>query len=269
MKTAFVTLLCGGDGYVPGVEALGQSIKATGTSSPRVVMATSDVSRAAREKLEAQGWALRDVEPIANPRPPADLLMPRFQNVYTKLRAWQLVEFDKVVFLDADTIVLKPIDELFERPSIAAAPDFFLPDRFSSGVMVLDPSEDTLARMLEALPEAHTYDGGDQGFLNSFFSDWYSLPVEHRLPIGYNLAHFIYQFVLHHPAVSDVVLPEFKVLHYLLQKPWLTHPTLVGGSAVWWTMYYAAHPEKDAGWKRQLHAMEDWSFEKVLSALGA
>ena len=71
---------------------------------------------------------------------------PRFDKVFTKLRAWELVEFDKVVLLDADMVVLKTIDELFDRPELSAAPDFLLPDRFNSGTLVLEPSRHKLTR---------------------------------------------------------------------------------------------------------------------------
>jgi len=40
------------------------------------------------------------------------------------------------VFLDADTLVLDNVDELFERPELAAAPDVGWPDCFNSGVFV-------------------------------------------------------------------------------------------------------------------------------------
>jgi len=52
-------------------------------------------------------------------------LFPRFDRVFAKLRAWQLGELDKVVLLDADTIVLSNVDDLFERPQISAAPSMW------------------------------------------------------------------------------------------------------------------------------------------------
>jgi alpha-N-acetylglucosamine transferase len=70
-------------------------------------------------------------QPIANPHQ-EDALYARFAATFTKLRIFDLDAFDKVVFLDADTIVLRNVDELFERPALAAAPDFFMPDRFNS-----------------------------------------------------------------------------------------------------------------------------------------
>ena len=67
---------------------------------------------------------------IDNPNPVTQRMLPRFGAAYTKLRAFELEGLDKVVFLDADTVVLQNVDDLFDRPAIAAAPDFFMPDRF-------------------------------------------------------------------------------------------------------------------------------------------
>jgi alpha-N-acetylglucosamine transferase len=267
MKTAYVTTLCNGEGYLPGVEALGKSLEAHGTKVPRVVLATADVLADARRNLTEQGWEIRDVEPLANPNPETAQLFDRFRNVYTKLRAWELVEFDKIVLLDADVITLQNIDDLFERPSISAAPDFFLPDRFNSGLIVIDPSKETFNRMLEALWDTPSYDGGDQGFLNNFHSDWYAMDVSHRLPAGYNLQNFIFQFLRGHPSLREALQREAKVVHYSVQKPWQAKPALTGGSEAWWNAYFGAHPEEANEWKRRWHAMEDWTFDQAVAAI--
>lgn len=41
MQHAYVTTLCGGDAYLPGVEVLGRSLVASGTREPRLAMVTS------------------------------------------------------------------------------------------------------------------------------------------------------------------------------------------------------------------------------------
>jgi alpha-N-acetylglucosamine transferase len=258
-------MLCGGDGYVPGAEVLGRSLDESGTTVPRVVLATNEVSERACLRLARQGWDIQRVDTIGNPGGKA-LLFARFAHVFTKLRAWELEDFDRVVFLDSDTLVLQNIDELFDRTSFAAAPDFFLPDRFNSGVMVLDPSRDIFGRMTKTLEESATYDGGDQGFLNTFFRDWYAMPVVHRLPAGFNLPHFIYQFAQARLAVHDVLNREARVVHYMLQKPWQSRTTLTGGAGPWWKVYFDIHPEEAAAWKRSIHALEDRTFD-YLSAL--
>ncbi|MGZ5969990.1 MAG: glycosyltransferase family 8 protein [Polyangiales bacterium] len=262
MKNTWVTLLTGGDRYLPGVEVLGRSLDATGTRADKVVLVSDDVPEHAREQLRAQGWILREVEPIPNPHPSSRHMMERFANVYTKLRAWELVEWDRVVFLDADTLVLANIDDLFERPDFAAAPDFFLPDRFNSGVMSLRPSRETFDAMLATLADATSYDGGDQGFLNTFF-DWWNMPVDNRLGVGFNMPNFIYQFMMGHPVARQGVEHEVKILHYLVQKPWLSKATLTGGAGPWWRRYYEVHPESARPLANAVHDAEDWSFDRL------
>lgn len=263
MAHAYVSMICGGDDYLPGLETLGRSLIETESTAPRVAMVTRDVTPAARARLGAQGWRVREVESIGNPAD--DLLMSRFANVFTKLRLWGLVEYDKVVFLDADTVVLRNVDDLFDRPGLAAAPDFLLPDRFNSGVMVVEPSQDYLDMMLERLPELGSYDGGDQGFLNELI-DWYALPKEQRLPAAYNTHQFIFQFIAAHRLLRQQLLDQVKIVHYTVQKPW-RDTVVAGGSELWWQFYDRAHPEQVSRWREKLHALEDWSFGRVVSIL--
>jgi len=266
MKNAYVTLLSGGDAYLPGVEVLGRSLEQTGSTIPRLVLTTPDVGQEARERMWNRGWQIRPVDPIPAP-PSREAIYARFARSYTKLRAFDLPDVEKVVFLDADTVVLRNVDELFDRPVIAAAPDFFMPDRFNSGVMVIEPSHELFARLIAALAELPSYDGGDQGLLNSFFPDWWAMPVAHRLGAAYNMHHFVFQFLVAHPGLRKRLLDEIKIVHYTLQKPWMGF-TLTGGAQVWWDHYYAAHPEEAASWRRRLHALQDWSFDSVVGALG-
>ncbi len=267
MDHAYVSLISGGDAYVEGIEALGRSLAESGTRVPRIVLATSDVPVEARDRIAATGWEVRLVEPISDPHPEQERTYTRFGRSFTKLRAFGLTGLDKIVFLDADTIVLRNIDELFERPAIAAAPDFFMPDRFNSGVMVVEPRPALLETFMDELARVPSYDGGDQGFLNAHWSDWWAMPVAHRLGAGYNLHHFVFQFMAAHPALERQFLDEVKVVHYTLQKPWRSF-TLTGGSSLWWHAYYGAHPERESRLRRRLHALQDWSFDHIVAAVG-
>ena len=84
----------------------------------------------------------------------------------TKFHAWALVEFRKLIFLDADTLVLRPIDDLLDHPSaFAAAPDTFPADQFNSGVMVIEPSRLLFDALLAWNRVNGTAEGGDQCLL--------------------------------------------------------------------------------------------------------
>jgi glycogenin glucosyltransferase len=267
MRYAYVTTLCGGDAYVPGVEALGRSLAASGTSEPRIVLVTSDVTVGARTRLSKQGWEVRDVEPIDPPSPSAPVVYPRFARTFTKLRAFALSDVKKIVLLDADTLVMRNVDELFERPSPAAAPDFFLPDRFNSGVMVIEPSPQLFASIEGELGRMGSYDGGDQGFLNALWPDWYEGPSARRLPAGFNMHHFVFQFLINHDALRERLFSEVRILHFTLQKPWMGL-TLSGGSSLWWKFFGELEPDKSSGLRKQLHRLEDWSFGSLVKMIG-
>ena len=55
---------------------------------------------------------------------------------WTKLNAWKLTEYAKMIFMDADMICVQNIDELFERDEISAVPDCGWPSIFNSGLFV-------------------------------------------------------------------------------------------------------------------------------------
>ncbi|MCO5590113.1 hypothetical protein L7F22_044082 [Adiantum nelumboides] len=112
----------------------------------------------------------------------------------TKLHAWRLTGYDKIVFLDADILVLRPIAHLFSITSpLAASPDIGWPDAFNSGLMVLTPSLTTFSAMREFAIQYGSWDGADQGFLNDFFggeqgsSDTGPGGGWQRLPFRYNV----------------------------------------------------------------------------------
>ncbi|KAM0746485.1 nucleotide-diphospho-sugar transferase [Meredithblackwellia eburnea MCA 4105] len=133
----------------------------------------------------------------------------------TKLHLFRLTQYRKVIFLDADTLILKPISPLFtstqEHP-FSAAPDSGWPDAFNSGFMVTTPSAETFDGLVEMMHKRGSWDGGDQGLLNDYFSNW------NRLSFTYNVTPSAYY--TYAPAYrrhgSDV-----SVLHFIgKQKPW-------------------------------------------------
>lgn len=118
-----------------------------------------------------------------------------------------------MIYLDADCLVLKNIDELFQRPQLSAALDCC--DHFNSGVMVLEPNKKTFDDMIYKLKnkKIDSYDGADQGFLNSYFFK-YSF---HPLSFKYNADQYVLARNKH--AYDE---NELKVIHYSHEhKPWL------------------------------------------------
>jgi len=165
----------------------------------------------------------------------------------TKIQLWNLTQYKKVVYLDADVLVLKPIDELFDRPGLAAAPDLMPPDRFNTGVMVIEPNATMHRQILASLPSLSSYDGGDQGFLNSFFDAWFSSPAPHRLPVRYNML----QHMAHLYPPAWTLIEDPAIVHFCGErnkKPWHIHNTDASPILLrpyvqkWWDIYSKAIP---------------------------
>lgn len=68
---------------------------------------------------------------------------------YSKLLMWNMVQYRKIVYLDSDLLVLDSIDSLFEKPQLSAVPDTVPPDKFNSGLMVVEPNRATFRDMIK------------------------------------------------------------------------------------------------------------------------
>ncbi|KAM9246296.1 LOW QUALITY PROTEIN: glycogenin-2 [Leptosomus discolor] len=180
---------------------------------------------------------------------------PELGITFTKLHCWTLTHYSKCVFMDADTLVLCNVDELFDREEFSAAPDSGWPDCFNSGVFVFRPSLKTYNLLLRFAAEHGSFDGGDQGLLNSFFSSWATADIGKHLPFLYNLSSSaVYTYV---PAFNHFGR-DAKVVHFLgATKPWnykynlqtkrVVQDGTTSGSfhqlsflALWWNIYSAS-----------------------------
>ncbi len=113
---------------------------------------------------------------------------PELGVTLSKIHCWRLTQYKKGVFLDADTLVLQNIDELFDKQELSAVPDIGWPDCFNTGVFVFSPSEETFRALLKLAIEKGSFDGGDQGLLNTYFSDWLTNDISKHLSFIYNMS---------------------------------------------------------------------------------
>tara|TARA_R110002020_G_scaffold316361_10_gene531575 strand:- start:12754 stop:13659 length:906 start_codon:yes stop_codon:yes gene_type:complete len=250
---AFVTLVTNPD-YAMGAVALVRSISLTGSSADIAVLHTGGVGGTDLAPLKDLGCRLIEVDhlplsdafnqrhargnlhaaaPFAKGRKPA--FHSPLDN-FCKLRLWQLGEYETCVFIDADALVLRNIDKLFDYPEFSAAPNVYesLEDfkRLNSGVFVAHPSTATFASMLERLDRPEVFwRRTDQTFLETFFPDW------HGLPVTMNMLQYVW-FNL--PDLWD--WKQIGVLHYQYEKPWeKDHPRSVELKPLidLWQKYYS------------------------------
>jgi len=217
---AFVTLATN-DGYALGALVLGQSIRQVGTTRQLVVMISKHLSNLLRKTLQSTFDEVIVVPELDSQDAEHLRLLsrPELGVTFTKLHCWLLDQYSKCIFLDADCVVLKSIDDLFEREELSAAPDAGWPDCFNSGLFVYRPSKETHRKLMEfANQQSSSFDGGDQGLLNGFFSNWRSSDISRHIPFTYNVTSNAFYSYL--PAVTQF-RSDIRMVHFAGPiKPW-------------------------------------------------
>ncbi|KAJ9121356.1 hypothetical protein QFC24_004694 [Naganishia onofrii] len=102
--------------YLQGVMVMNATLKAVGSRYPLVVMATPELSKDCRMVLQSAEIPVIDVDTIY-PSPERHSLAEsdhRFRDTWTKLRAFELVQYDRVILVDCDMLVFQNMDELME-----------------------------------------------------------------------------------------------------------------------------------------------------------
>lgn len=246
---SYVTLATN-ENYALGALTLGKSLRSVNTNRKLTCMITSEVPSVLVDHLRSV-FDLVEVVDVLNSDDDVNLALlkrPELGVTFTKLHCWRLTQFKKAVFLDADCLVLKNIDDLFDREELSAATDIGWPDCFNSGVFVFRPSLETYSRLLAFAVSTGSFDGGDQGLLNAFFSGWSTAESSRRLPFVYNMTtNASYSYA---PAYKQFK-ESIKVVHFIgAQKPWyysynLDTQTVTGNVTVnevehlnqWWTLF--------------------------------
>eukprot|EP00928_Gymnodinium_smaydae_P078901 TRINITY_DN62958_c0_g1_i1.p1 TRINITY_DN62958_c0_g1~~TRINITY_DN62958_c0_g1_i1.p1 ORF type:complete len:795 (+),score=172.44 TRINITY_DN62958_c0_g1_i1:68-2386(+) len=241
--------------YVLGALVLGHSIRRAGSRHSLVCLCAGDVP-AHCVALLSHIWECRRVEHVEVVTSKLAVAMGpehRFAKVFTKLRAMELVDFEKVLVMDIDLLVTSNVDELFELPAPAAMRrgfndgwytikhgetidgTFFFSGRdpgsqwswgqgtgINAGVMLWQPDLDVFAEMMSELsepnhPEHCTGNGPEQDYLSRFWADapWTHIDVCYNYQI-----HHMFNSL--HPDKVDSVertkilqTPEkIKIIHF-------------------------------------------------------
>jgi len=102
------------------------------------------------------------------------LMYKHWKIAYWKLQIWNLVQFDKLIWLDSDTILFRNIDWLFQRPWMwAQRDDWFCKlnvTKVCSGIMLLYPNASDFKGMLQHAEVMDDLSDGDQQLISSYFA---------------------------------------------------------------------------------------------------
>ncbi|CAG8949436.1 hypothetical protein HYFRA_00005065 [Hymenoscyphus fraxineus] len=239
-EDVYATLLLS-DPYLPGALVVAHSLRDAGTTKKLAVLITADtVSQSAINQLQRVYDYIIPVERVVTPTPANLFLMNRadLHSTFTKINLWKLLQFRKIVYVDADMVAIRAPDELFDLPQpFSAAPDIGWPDIFNTGLMVLTPNMGDYHSLLAMAERGISFDGADQGLLNMHFKNTFN-----RLSFTYNVtpsAHYQYLPAYRHFQSS------ISMGHFIgKDKPWTLGRDAHNGSnpydemvGRWWATY--------------------------------
>lgn len=100
--------------YLPGLLTLDYSLKKSGSKYPLVALYTDAFSKEGHEALDARGILKQRVKHLSPSIPKEYTNDPRFYDCWSKLSSFSLFEYERIVMLDSDMLVLQNMDELME-----------------------------------------------------------------------------------------------------------------------------------------------------------
>lgn len=237
--------------YVNGVLALGASLKDNLTRKDTHLLLLLrqgfTLPQEYLDQITAVGWIIGKAPPIDIP----DEYLPsfkRYKSVYTKISVTGLSEYDCVLLLDADTLVVGNIDELMscdvfhdgQEPEFRAAGVLDLYrgkwHHFNTGSTLWNTNSAEMNRVykLTSDPTFMQKFQSDQIFTNTVYPYRINDKINERLVSGENvdrsdlglIAHlpFSYNAQTHlefqRPLFWDEHHDEFKIIHYTERKGW-------------------------------------------------
>lgn len=232
---AYITLLSS-ETYLEGVLVLNRALKAVEAMFPLYCVLSESINVSVQKELEMEG-----VPCIRLTRSSVDAVnqdgdfFSHWSYTFDKLQIWGLTQFEKIVFLDSDMLILRNIDELFNSKPFSAVPagySFFLREdwfNLNSGLMVVEPNVMVQQSLLDLAPivikdfrdKGETV--GDQDVIKRYCVGW-NKQTELHLDEGYNLfADYLTYYIKEWGySWSGENGKPISVVHFIgKKKPWM------------------------------------------------
>lgn len=246
---AYITLLST-DNYLYGCIGLMYSWKNTNSHYPFYCIVTSNITEQTKEVLRKIGYILIE-EPIYIPQSyyttlqkiengelqlplgysTSDLMRNGWQYGWSKFHIFKYDQFDKLLYIDADSFVLQNMDFLFEKPEWSGVYEWGSYERnyyrFLSAFLLIKPSKElynSLIQFAEDNPiiihpgSQQPQLSNDYDLLNLYYSDWTNHSELHLPPYVYVDSYFLSrsQFKYWFNNANKIT-----AIHLSDKKPWL------------------------------------------------
>lgn len=235
-REAYVTLLYG-EYYALPIRVMMNSLlknspDVASGQRDRLVLVTQETPERTVVELNKDGIKTRRVDVLDSPYKDNAKFDKRFTEIMTKLKIFGLMDYKKIVYIDADSLIFDDLSSLFTCGEFCAT--FINPCYFNAGMVVITPNNTLLEDMEQKMKTMKSYDGGDQGFLNTYFPDMLNAEsfrpesgqsggnVRRRLPFGWHVDHssFYPRFSFDFSAKRCGRQKDAEFLGPAFAKPW-------------------------------------------------
>jgi alpha-N-acetylglucosamine transferase len=188
---------------------------------PFLVLVTPGVAENKRRMLTKEGATIVPVEPISADWVTSGIENGNWKSVLSKLQLWTLTDYDRILLLDSDTLLITSLDGIFDDVAAKAHSTDFSPSRIGDKT-----SSANATGALAPLPPTYVFGGikegisgdrlhpADPNYLNAgFFLMSPSLQM-----------YEYYMSLLRTPSLFDPSMPEQNLLNYAHRRdgpmPW-------------------------------------------------
>lgn len=174
------------DNYLDGILVINENLKRVKAKYPLVCLINENItieSKKILEEFEIEYKLIKNIK-YANHNDTNSY----WKYTFDKINVFSLTDYEKVIYLDADLLLLDNIDDLFEKDCPALPKDQpFNDDGYNSGLMVIEPNITDYEAMKNMAIEFDKQGRkiSDQNIINEYFEKI------NALPYGYNMVRMI------------------------------------------------------------------------------
>ena len=168
--------------YLEGVLVLNENLKQLNSKYPLLCLINENISEKSKKILERFNIKYKIVNSVM---PKSTIPETRWKYTFDKLSIFNLTEFEKIVYLDLDFLILENLDYLFEIEEFTMIYD--LKENYScSALIILKPNNNDYNEMIKLNEIMNMNDSiiGDQDIINEYFDDINELPIEYNFIKG-------------------------------------------------------------------------------------
>ena len=230
-RYAYVTMLYGDNDYFLGTLIFILSLLKTKPKYDTVLLYTFDVPTYKLDILKKYYTRTKEITYIQLKH---KIRRKRFQNIFTKLKIFTLIDYEKILYLDNDMYVQKNLDHIFHKYNTPAglgiSEDLEFKDNekvhknkvvFNAGTWLIKPSIKDFKRMLSGIKNFNTNNELEQEYVSYFYNKkWTNMSYKYNYQFG--LASFsnnkrgqLYD------KINNGNLNDIYIIHYSApKKPW-------------------------------------------------